>query len=137
MNKDLVKTFKGIVDNVDPTLFPVTRGNKINIGSYSIKPVNNGYLVKSYITNEIIAETYSKSAAIAIARTLSKKQNFLRQILDLDKVVRKHDIDCVFYEYTLKVTKNPIKYESTYYRYDISKQKTKEAKEKISRFIFK
>lgn len=136
MNNDLVKSFQGIVEKVDPVLFPVTNGEKINIGSYSIRPCNRGgYLIKSYKTNAIVAETYSKAAAVAIAKTLSKNKNYLKKILELDHVIEKHQVDCMFYKYTMKKTNNPVKYETTAYRYDISKQKTREARAKINKFI--
>ena len=136
MNKDLLNNFKEIVDNVDVSvLFPSKSGNRLNIGSYSIRSSKNGYLVRSYKTNTIIAETYSKSAAIAIAKTLSKKQEHLSKILELDQVIRKHHTDCIFYKHTMRTTTNPIKYESTSFRYEISKHKTDEARNRINGYI--
>lgn len=128
----LKKLFK---NNIDPSMFPVQRGDKINIGSYSIAKTDNGYSVKSYVSNSIIASTFTKTAAVAIAKSLTKKNNALHKILTLDKVIEKNAMDCLFYAHTMKVTKNPLKYESTAYRYDISKELEKNARAKLNKFI--
>lgn len=124
-----------IEKNYDPSLFPVQKGNKINIGSYSIMPSDSGYKVKCYKTNNIIAVTYTKTAALAIAKTLTKKNNVTRRILELDAIIEKHQTDCMFYKHTIKKTKNMATLESTLFRYDISKQKTNEAREQLNKFI--
>lgn len=124
-----------IEKNYDPSLFPVQKGNKINIGSYSILPTDAGYKVKCYKTNSIIAVTYTKHAALAIAKSLTKKNNAVKRIMELDAIIAKHHVDCIFYKNTIKKTKSMTMLESTLFRYDISKQKTNEAKEQLNKFI--
>jgi len=121
--------------DIDPVYFPVKKGDRINIGSYSIATIPGGYSVKNYKSNKIIAITYSKTAAIALAKNLSKKKNVLEKVMELDKIIEKNTIDCMFYMHTMKVTKNPIKFESTSNRYNVSKQRMKDAKEKLNRLI--
>lgn len=121
---------------VDPTLFPYKVGNKINIGSYSVaKSKNGGYTIKSYKTNEIIDETYSKAAAIAIAKTLSKNRNVTHRIKELDDIIMKNNNDCMFYKHTLNKTKDETRWEVTATRYDISLAKLEHAREKLETFI--
>jgi len=120
---------------IDPVYFPVQKGDRINIGSYSIAKIPNGYSIKSYKSNKVIAVTFSKTAAVAIAKNLSKKKDIIKKVMELDKIIQKNTIDCVFYKHTMKVTTNPIRYESTLYRYENSKEKSKQAKEKLNRFI--
>lgn len=130
------KLIKLIENNIDPSLFPVQKGNRINIGSYSIKPSGNGgYTVKSYKNNSIIAETYTKTAAVAIAKTLAKNNNLTKRILELDAIIAKYHMDCIFYKNTIKKTKSQIMYESSLFRYDIAKQKSTEAREQLNKFI--
>ena len=137
MNKQkLANRLKDLLDKpIDPTLFPVKKGNKINIGSYSIVRVPNGYSIKSYVNNEIIAETYSKSAAIAIAKNLSKKRNIIRYIMELDDIYSKNYIDCMFYEHILRKSKDDTQYYATLTRFEISNLKCVAAKDKIESYI--
>lgn len=135
-NQILAKNLRELLSKpLDPYLFPVKRGNKINIGSYSIIKINQGYSVKCYRTNTIIAETYSKSAAIAIAKNLSKNRNITKQITELDDIYSKNYIDCLFYTNFIKKTKNFMQKEATLMRYEISNQKCIEAKNKIESYI--
>jgi len=121
--------------DIDPYYFPVQKGNKINIGSFSIAKTRDGYSVKSYKTQRVIAITYSKASAIAIAKNLSKGKNITSKIMELDKIIQKNANDCMFYRHTMKVTKNSHTFESTANRYDIANQIVQDTKEKINRFI--
>lgn len=135
-NTKLAKALKNLVDfklNVDT--FPVQSGSRINIGSYSIKPVKEGWSVLNYKNQEIVAVTYTKAAALAIAKNLAKNKDIKRQVLDLDKLIAKHHIDCMFYAHTMKKTTSFEKYESIVNRYDISKQIETDARDKIKSFI--
>lgn len=137
MNTDLVKSLKELIDtSVDTILFPVKTGNKINIGSYSIKESDGSYSIKCYKSNSVVAQTHTKAAAIAIAKSLAKNKSVpTARILELDKVAAKHRNDCIFYQYTLRKTKNQTKWEATWTRFDISIQKQQDAINKIKQFI--
>jgi hypothetical protein len=133
LGRELLKL---IEKNLDPSLFPLQKGDKINIGSFSIMPSKKGgYTVKCYKTNAIVAETYTKTAALAIAKTLSKKTCVVKRILELDNIISKNQIDCMFYKNTIKKTKNPVIFESTMSRYEICMQKATHAKEQLNKFI--
>ena len=119
---------------VDPAMFPVKKGNRINIGSYSIRLINGLYHIKSYKSNAVVARTYTKTAALAVAKSLSKN-NSIEKIIKLDDEAAKHRTDCMFYKYTMEKTKNKIKWESTWVRWDISKTKERDAIDKIKQFI--
>lgn len=137
MNTDLISQLKEFVDSsVDTVLFPVKTGNKINIGSYSIKESKGIFSIKCYKSKSIVAQTYTKAAAIAIAKSLSKnKESITSNIIELDNVAGKHRNDCVFYRHTLKKTKNEVTRETTMCRFDISNQKQQEAIDKIKQYI--
>jgi len=121
---------------IDPTLFPQKVGNKINIGSFSIICHRDKHTVKSYKTNEIVAETYSKTAAIALVKSLSKRRNNTTQILDLDRIIMKNYIDCMFYKNTMNKSKDETKQWITQTRFDISWEKVNDAKKKLEQFIW-
>ena len=135
-NKKLVNELKRMVDtHVTIDSFPIKNGNRINIGSYSIKPVNEGWSVLSYKTNDVIATTYTKAAALAIAKNISINKDIRKSVDALDKVVAKHHTDCKFYQHTLHTTNNFEKYQVVMNRFCISNAIQEDAREKIKSFI--
>ena len=137
MNTNFINQLKDLVDSsVDTVLFPVKTGNKINIGSYSIKQSRGTFSIKCYKSKDIVAQTYTKAAAIAIAKSLAKnKQSVTVNIIELDKIAAKHGNDCIFYRHTLKKTTNQIIRDTTLNRFDISIQKQQDAIDKIKQYI--
>lgn len=130
------ETLKEFVDSkIDTVLFPVKKGNRINIGSYSIKYAKGEYSIKCYRTNNIVATTFTKAAALAIAKRLNKNQS-IANILDLDHFVEKHANDSIFYKYTMDTTTSEVKREVTQTRYDIAKAHERVTLDKIKRFIY-
>ena len=130
------ETLKELVySNIDTVLFPVKKGNRINIGSYSIKYSRGEYSIKCYRTNSVVATTFSKAAALAIAKRLNKNER-IEHILDLDHFVAKHASDCMFYEHTMNTTTSDVKREVTQTRYDISKAHERVTLDKIKKFIY-
>ena len=139
MKHDIAKNLQEIVDSakIPSYLFPVKNGDRINIGSYSIAQTKDGYSIKSYKTNCIVAETYTKEAAIAIAKSKAKNKNIsIQEILKIDSHLMKHNIDCMFYKHSLKRTTDDFRYEILSTRYDISKEIVDTDKEKLKQFIF-
>lgn len=129
------ETLKEFVDNnIDTVLFPVKSKDRINIGSYSIKSLKGMYSIKCYKNNNVVAKTYTKAAALAIAKNLNKNLK-IEHILQLDDIAAKHRTDCMFYSHTLSTTDNEIKREVTKVRYDISKNYECNTLDKIKQFI--
>jgi len=121
---------------VDPVMFPYQKGSKINIGSYSIIKGKHSYTIKSYKTNAVIEETFSKTAAVAIAKSLNKKVNATRKIKQLDELITKHYLDCVFFKNIIKKCKDDFRLDIIQVRYDISLSKMDDARRKIEYYIF-
>jgi len=135
MTTSTAEILKEFVDNnVNTVLFPVKTKDRINIGSYSIKPTRGMYSIKCYKTNEVVAKTYTKAAALAIAKQLNKNLN-VDNILRLDDVAAKHRTDCMFYTYTIKTTDSDLKREVTQNRYDIARICERTVLNEIKQFI--
>jgi hypothetical protein len=139
MKPEVASKLKNLIDStpIEPYLFPVKKGNRINIGSYSIAKNKQGYSIKSYKSNAIVAETYTKDAAIAIAKNLAKGRNIkIQRILEIDEHMSKHMIDCMFYKHSLEKTKDEQRFEVLTVRYDMSKDIVAADKTKLQQFIF-
>ena len=128
----VLKDLQAIIeDNLDPTLFPYKKGNSIRIGSTVIRESSKGHLVYCVNANKQIARTFSKTAAVAIARG-----GDLQDVLELDREIMKHFNDCLFYKNTIKNSKNQISINVAETRYEISADKTQDIKRKLDRYIF-
>ena len=132
----ILKQLKEIVDSVDITAFPYKKGNSIRIGHAAIRKSKRGYLVYDCKANKKVAETYSKTAAVAWAKCLVKEKNHFSQIVQLDETIAKHHSDSLFYKNTMEKTDNDIKRDTAEFRLEISLQKTQEAIANLMRFIF-
>lgn len=123
--------------SLDETLFPVQRGNNIQIKNYRIYAFKNKYVIKTIDTKERVAETFCKASALAIAKNLARNKNFnINQIVYLDKKIEKHFFDSLFYRNSINNTKDSFKRDIIETRLDIAIQETAQAKNNLDRFIF-
>ena len=137
INKQIIKDLQEILEtNLDPSMFPYQKGNSIRIGKIVIRESRNGFLVYDIETNNQVAKTFCKTAAVAIAKSITKGRSNLQRVLELDKTIEKHYNDCVFYKYTIKKTKDDIRRDITQNRYEIAKSLTSDAKKRLDSFIF-
>ena len=129
----VLKDLQEIIEaNIDPTLFPYRKGNSIRIGSIVVRESKSGHLVYCAKANKQIARTFSKTAAVAIA-----KGGDVNNILDLDREIMKHFNDCLFYKNTMKNSKSDVSRFVAENRYEISSDKTRQLKKKLDGYMFR
>lgn len=135
---NLIKDLEYLLNkNITPSLFPVKKGNVISIDKYKCIPTKIGFKVVDTSNKTIVAETFTKTAALAIAKNISAKKNSTKRILELDKVIEKHYNDCVFYKHTLEKSQDQQKIQATQTRYDISRNITRHAKARLDNFLLR
>lgn len=126
--------------SIDMSSFPYVKGNSIRIGKYVVRTNRKGYYkVFSCEDNKLLTETFSKRAALALAKTLATRENHsvtCEKIIQLDKEIQKWYNDCVFYKNTIIKTKDDIKRDIISTRYDIAKQKTNTVKDQLDKYIY-
>ena len=129
----VLKDLQEIIEaNIDPTLFPYQKGNSLRIGSIVIRESKKGHLVYCAKANKQIARTFSKTAAVAIARGGN-----VTKILQLDNEIMKHFNDCLFYKHTMKNSKSDTARFVAENRYEISSDRTQQLKKKLDGYIFR
>ena len=137
INKQILKELQEIIeDNLDPSMFPYQKGNSIRIGKFVIRDSRAGFLIYDIESNRQVAKTFCKTAAIALAKNLTKGKDNTKRVLDLDRIIEKHYNDCVFYKNTIKKTKDELRKEVITVRYEIAKSITSDAKKRLDSFIF-
>lgn len=132
--KDLEEIING---SIDINLFPYKKGNSIRIGAFAIRSNKKGfYKVYDCVNNVLVTETFCKTSAVALAKSLSQGKQAKKTILDIDKEIQKWYNDCVFYKHTMRVTKDDFKRDLTETRYEIAKDKTSHAKRQLDKYIY-
>jgi hypothetical protein len=107
---------------------PETKGRLIRIGNYAIRySKSKGYIVFDVQTNKPITVTFSKLAAVAVAKTIPKDKNF-NKIAKYDQIIQKHFNDICFYEHVIKTTDDDYKKEALETRLECSKESIDSAK---------
>lgn len=135
--RKLIKDLEFILEkNIDETLFPYKKGNSIRIGHIAIRQTPKDYIVFNCKTNSMVARTFCKSSAVALARTLATGKDFTSRILDLDNVIQKNYIDCIFYKHIIAKTTDDVRREITQTRYEIARHRTQMSRSKLDRYIF-
>jgi hypothetical protein len=136
-NKTLLNDLEQIInDGLDRVNIPYQKGNSIRIGNTVIRKNKRAYMVYNTAENTRIGETFSKTAAIALAKTTTEDKNCVDDILRKDRIIEKYYNDSLFFKHTLSTTNDPIRYEVASNRYEIAREHTLQAKYALDRYIF-
>ena len=96
------------------------------------------YIVINCKENKIVEQCFSQPAAIAIAKRMSKgDEGRTNDIMLLDQQLQKNFVDCIFYSHTIENTKDLLKREATFDRYDIAKYRVEDATAALECHIFR
>lgn len=125
-----------IEENIDPSMFPYCKGNSIRIGKIIIRENRHGFNIYDMKEKQQITCTFSKTAAVAIAKNLAKGQDVIDRVLILDKIIEKNFTDAVFYAHIVRTTKDEVKRDISEVRLDIATAKTEDAKDHLDYLIF-
>jgi len=117
-------------------MFPYCKGNSIRIGGFTIRKSKKGHIIYDLKTQSKVCCTFSKTAAVAIAKNLAQGVNVIQKAQDLDHVLEKNFNDAQFFANTMRTTKDPIKRDIVETRFDIAKARTETAKRSLDSLIF-
>jgi Uri superfamily endonuclease len=105
----LVKELEKLLnDNIEKLLIPHVRGNSIRIKHHIIRKSKAGWLIYDIKENQQIAKMFSKTAAIALAKTLAQGLDEIEKIQYLDFNIKKNYNDAIFAKHSLIKTNNQI-----------------------------
>ena len=118
-------------DVVRSGAMPIITKNGILIGTYIIQPKNGQYHVKQ--GSQILYSTYSKSAAMIIARMLTKRMDGdqIREVLEADRIAFSARQDLEVFKHQIKIAgkkNNTLKEELYTTRFEVTDIKYQQAK---------
>ena len=85
-SKELIQALKELVDSQIDIAIPYAKGNSIRLKHIIIRKHRNGYRIFDLNTNKIIATTFSKTGAVAIAKVIvNNEPEKISEIRKLDE----------------------------------------------------
>ena len=118
-------------DIVRSGAMPIVTKNGILVGTYIIQPKDGRFNVKQ--GSKILYSTYSKSAALIVARMLTKRMHYdnVKEVLDADRVAFSAKQDLEIFKHQIKIAEkknNHLKEELYTTRFEVTDIKYQKAK---------
>lgn len=137
-DSDTVDTIMHFVDEgLSKHTIPVKKGNTILIGNYAIRHSNESYLIFDCKLNKMIDKTFSRAAAIAIAKFLNFGVDISKKVHYLDDILQKNYADAIFYKNIIKNTSNETTRAIRKARLQIALEKTEAAYADLEHFVLR
>lgn len=135
-DSDTVDTIINFVDKeISKHVIPYKKGNSILIGKYAVRQSDQRHLIFDCDSNKMIDQTFSKTAAIAIAKSLLSGVDIRKKIHQLDDIVQKNYFDAVFYKNIIEKSKNETVKQIRKTRLELALENTQNAYEDLEQFV--
>ena len=138
-DKELAKELEEIVVyGLAQVPIPYEKGNSIRVKNIVIRKHKNGYRIFDISTNKHVVTTFTKTAALAIAKIVAESgnSNDIKDIIVLDNKVCKHYMDALFAKRTIEVSKDSIRIQASETKFDIATDKAWRSLAQIESYIF-
>jgi|TARA_B100001057_G_scaffold358205_1_gene360329 hypothetical protein len=138
-DKQLAKELEEIVvHGLAQVPIPYQKGNSIRVKNIVIRKHKNGYRIFDISTNKHVVTTFTKTAALAIAKIVAESgnSNDIKDIIVLDNKVCKHYMDALFAKRTIEVSKDSIRIQASETKFDIATDKAWSSLAQIESYIF-
>ena len=138
-DKELAKELEEIVvHGLSALPIPYEKGNSIRVKNIVIRKHTNGYRIFDISTNKHVVTTFTKTAALAIAKIVAESgnSNDIKDIIVLDNKVCKHYMDALFAKRTIEVSKDSIRIQASETKFDIATDKAWSSLAQIESYIF-
>ena len=91
MKKPSISELKALIEQgLENVPFPYVKGNSVRIGNAVIRTSKNGNFVFDMKCKKQVANTFSKTAAVAIAKKHAEGQNVVDEVMRIDHEIEKN-----------------------------------------------
>ena len=138
-DKELAKELEEIVvHGLSALPIPYEKGNSIRVKNIVIRKHANGYRIFDISTNKHVVTTFTKAAALAIAKTTAEHgpSNSIRDIIKLDDTVSKNYMDALFAKRAIQISKDIQRIEASEVKFDIATDRAWSSLAQIESYIF-
>ena len=117
--------------------FPYVKGNSVRIGNYVVRTSKRGNFVYNIKEKEQIAHTFSKTAAVAIAKKCAEgNKSIINEVMKLDLEIEKNYNDAMFFQHSFKATDDELRKEVLECRLDIATSKIDQGRSRLEDYIY-
>ena len=117
--------------------FPYVKGNSVRIGNMVVRTSKNGNFVFDMKCKKQIANTFSKTAAIAIAKNCAHGQtHIVDEVLRIDHEIEKNYNDAVFFQHSYKKSDDELRKEVLECRLEIATTKIDKNRSRLEDYIY-
>jgi len=132
----LSKKLKSFIDQqAERVCMPIQHGNSVRIKNYVVRENQHGFLLYDIKQHKQIATTFTKTAALAMAKQLSNNHK-VDVIRNTDSLIEHKYNECVFYKHTIARTDDDVRRESAKIRYDIAWEDLLKLRDTLECYIF-
>tara|TARA_A200000159_G_scaffold38321_1_gene34550 strand:+ start:2401 stop:2832 length:432 start_codon:yes stop_codon:yes gene_type:complete len=138
-DKQLAKELEEIVlHGLAQVPIPYEKGNSIRVKNIVIRKHKNGYRIFDISNNKHVVTTFTKTAALAIAKIVAERgnSNNIKDIIVLDNKVCKHYMDALFAKRAIEVSKDITRIEASEVKFDIATDRAWSSLAQIESYIF-
>ena len=139
INESLTQELESIVRaNIEQVAIPYEKGNSIRVKNIVIRKHKNGYRIFDISTNKHVVTTFTKTAALAIAKIVGERgnSNDIKDIIMLDNKVCKNYMDALFAKRAIEVSKDITRIEASEVKFEIATDRAWSSLAQIESYIF-
>mgnify|MGYP001434338770 FL=1 len=138
MKKPSISELKALIEQgLENIPFPYVKGNSVRIGNMVVRTSKNGNFVFDMKCKKQVAHTFSKTAAIAIAKNCAHgKKYIIEDVLRIDHEIEKNYNDAVFFQHSYKKSDDELRKEVLECRLDIATTKIDKGRSRLEDYIY-
>ncbi len=116
---------------------PIQQGDCVVIKHMVVRANDEGFKVHNILTDAEVARTFSKTAAVAIAKNLAKGQmDYTSQILKIDDKIQQKYNDCVHFKHTIYLSEDEDRKYAAEIRYEVAWDDVISLRSQLDHYIF-
>jgi hypothetical protein len=137
MTKALIDELKILIEQgLEDVPFPYVKGNSVRIGNMIVRSSKNGNFVFDMKYKREVAHTFSKTAAVAIAKKRVEGHDVIKEVMLIDYNIEKNYNDAMHYDHSRKQTTDEMRKEVLECRLDIARSKIDHGRSQLEDYIY-
>ncbi len=136
--KTVAKEILQLIDQETNKLcVPIQQGNSVTIKHMVVRESAQGFLVINVLTDQQVACTFSKTAAVAIAKSHANgSATHTPMILKIDDKIQQKYNDCVHFKHTIYLSEDEDRKSAAEIRYDVAWDDVITLRSELDPYIF-
>ena len=137
MTKVLIDELKALIEQgLEDVPFPYVKGNSVRIGNMIIRTSKNGNYLYDMKYKEQVAHTFSKTAAVAIAKNKSVGHDVIKDVMMIDCDIEKNYNDALFFAHSRTKAEDDLRKDVLECRLEIATSRIEQGRSRLEDYIY-